>query len=147
MPALSNPMKLLIVLIIWALLNCGWQSYEDSAHKVVSDNFSTYHATVYMYGTGFVRDELYTIKFYDGSQTIVQTEQATAYTGVGKLDATHQITDSDIPGQWSSKVFLTDLVAQDDFYVEPSAVPEMTNLFMTVLILLGCYGIYRWRRK
>ena len=137
-----------VLLILWIILFCGWGSFADPQHKIPCDNFSEYNAIVYMYGTGFARD-LHTMKFYDGANVLVQSELATA-SKAGKLEGTHQITDAETPGQWVSKVFYPaeseTIVAQDSFNVEASAVPEITNRLMSLVVVLVSGGIF-WLMK
>lgn len=125
----------------------AWGSYSDPAHEVPCESFGEYHAPIYTYGTGFVKNAYYTIKWADGEGQIILTEVNRA-TSKGILESCHVVNDTNAPGLWYSRVYLdTTLVASDTFTVEASAVPEFPSLLSGLMVAGACTGIFWKLRK
>jgi len=147
-----------------------WESYSDSGHLVVEDNFTGSTNHVYMEGTGFPNGN-YDVGYYDGggSQVLLALDENVSVTD-GTLNSEYDITtDMDAVGDdwWhalvqpagapnslpsSYAVAIADpdfyeLMANDSFYVAESAIPEFPTVMAGIMVAGLCFGIYYWMRK
>ena len=123
-------------------------SYQDAAHTTSCDDFASYETqhTVYVYGTGFSADD-YKVAYYDGSNTRVDTEEATAASG--ELSSQRTFNEGvDVAGTWHVIVCVAthdppnsydanwaDTLASDSFDVQVAAVSGC-------FIATAAYGSY-----
>lgn len=123
-----------------------WGSYSDPAHAVPCESFAEYHDTIYAYGTGFIKNTWYTIKWTDGGGQVILTE-VNKSGGNGLLESCHVVNDTNAPGLWYSRVYLsTTLVASDTFTVEASAVPEFPTMLSGLMVAGACTSIF-WKLR
>ena len=138
----------------------SWQSYADQKHSIPSDEFTDLHCTVYMSGVGFIKNQNYKIVCWDGVGYKVQSEIQTARTPAGKLEGLHVFNDTDRYGDWQCTVYLPctyspvsydpddiNIVADDWFYVAPTAIPEIEQAITGISLVGICFGIYWWKRR
>jgi hypothetical protein len=145
-----------------------WESYSDSGHLVVEDNFTGSTNHVYMEGTGFPADN-YTVGYYDGGDSLVATDENVSVGASGNLTSEYDLTTdkSAAPGTWHALVqpagatnplpsnystAVTDpdfyeLMANDSFNVAESAIPEFPSVLAGIMVSGLCFGIYYWMRK
>jgi len=147
-----------------------WESYSDSGHTVVEDNFSGSTDHVYMEGTGFPNGD-YDVGYYDGgdSLVLVALDENISVTD-GTLNSQYLLTTdpSAVGDAWwhvlvqpaNATPFITDytevaitypdtyeLMANDSFYVAQSAIPEFPTVMAGIMVAGLCFGIYYWMRK
>jgi len=147
-----------------------WESYSDSGHSTQTDDFfdSTNH--VYMEGTGFPNGN-YDVGYYDGTVAgggtwVATDENITVSTGT--LNSEYLLTNDQTatPGTWHALAqpasatpldssYATavadpdgyELLANDSFTVQPSAIPEFPTVMAGIMVAGLCFGIYYWMRK
>jgi hypothetical protein len=128
-----------------------WESYCDPSRVIVCNLFNSSYNTVYMMAQGLNAGD-YRIRYYDGSGTLVQTEDYLGFPG-GHLNSTLYFPDYQgiaTEGTWT--VNITDIggseerfVCRDTFQVDVSAIPEFP---LGILILIPpIIGIYLYFRK
>ncbi|MBA7606188.1 hypothetical protein ES703_13334 [subsurface metagenome] len=147
-----------------------WESYNDSGHTTVEDNFSGSTDLVYMQGTGFPNGD-YDVGYYDGgdSLVLVALDENISVTD-GTLNSQYLLTtDEDAVGDayWHALVqpanatpFITnytdvaitnpdtyELMANDSFFVAQEAIPEFPTVMAGIMVAGLCFGIYYWMRK
>ncbi|MCZ7400001.1 MAG: hypothetical protein O8C62_10075 [Candidatus Methanoperedens sp.] len=115
----------------------SWESYNNSAHSYVNNNFIAGQQTVYMFGTGFGANYSYKVAYYDGNNTKRSTDAINADSS-GNLSSSYTFASgSDAAGTWHAQVFNafisppdaydtsnTNVIADDSFYVDITAIPE-----------------------
>ncbi len=147
-----------------------WDSYQDSERNTVRDTFNDTYYTVYMKGTGFASGT-YNVAYYDagasGGQKVT-TETNITVNGSGVLNSQCILSNypSSIAGTWHAlaqptggTAFPSDyntavgapgtynLVANDSFTVQSSAIPEFPTMIAGIFVVGACSGIYYWMRK
>ncbi len=149
-----------------------WDSHTDPARAdPPEDTFASPNTTVYMKGTGFASDT-YTVSYYDataaGGGSKVYTESGISLDGNGFLNSQITLTSypSSIAGTWHALVQPTgatafpstydaavaapdtyDLIANDSFTVEQSAIPEFPTVLAAMVALALAAGVYLWMRR
>lgn len=149
-----------------------WDSYEDSDRTTVRDTFDSNFPTVYMRGTAFTAGN-YNVSYYDAAGQEVHTHNNIPDAS-GILDS-YCILNQDwgpIPENWPTvgiwhalvqptggTAFPSDyntavnnpdtynLIANDSFTVELSAIPEFSTVIAGIVVAGMCFGIYYWMRK
>jgi len=155
--------------LVWASPDLTtWKSYD-------ADNYTTEHECsffsdgtnhVYMHGTGCPSGDI-KVGYYDGNDTLVETDTYTAFGG-GNLSSECLLTDfagsppTAAYGSWRAMVFNQsealpgtvggayadpDLLDDDGFWVELSAIPEFPTVIAGIGVAGLCFGIYYWMRK
>ncbi|UCD54387.1 MAG: hypothetical protein JSU76_01520 [Dehalococcoidia bacterium] len=149
-----------------------WGSYSNTGRTTVSNNFSTYGVSVYMYGENFDTSGTYKVGYYDGGTAhdgangaLLQTDTYTNDPD-GILD-TSLIRPADFPsssyGTWHAVVYKTTgsmpdpyssvskgdtaYTVTDSFTVTVDCIPEFPTRFAAVGVGGLCFGIYRWMRR
>jgi hypothetical protein len=139
-----------------------WESY--SSQWVQADSFSGGTNRVYMKGEGFPGGTT-KVGYYDGDGTLRETETYSGFGG-GTLDASECLfTDyagvamegtwhaavlrqaDDLPDTYAEAIADPDYVADDNFYVASSAIPEFPTVTTAAVVIGLCAVIYYWMRK
>jgi len=128
----------------------GWNSYSDSNHTMQCDNFSDYSTehTVYMHGDNWTSGSTWTVVYWDGNGTKRVSDGNITVDEDGNLSSQHTFTTDEVNGTWYASVYAVGhipsshgntawLVADDDFSVTESAIPE----FPTVIAGIGVAGL------
>ncbi|MGB8217121.1 MAG: hypothetical protein WCE94_07450 [Candidatus Methanoperedens sp.] len=116
----------------------SWDSYNDSAHSYVNNNFIAGQQTVYMYGTGFGTNYSYKVVYYDGNNTKRSTDASINTDPSGNMSSYYIFASGmDVAGTWHAQVFNAsisppdiydatnpDVIADDSFDVDIAAIPE-----------------------
>ncbi|MFC2059410.1 hypothetical protein ACFLTS_07250, partial [Chloroflexota bacterium] len=141
-----------------------WESYKESGHTTVwgtvGDPYDSGTSTVYMYGI-FENSQLYHVGFYDAlNDKTASTDPAS--TASGELSTLYDLGSdpSDSPGTWHAVVYKdpnsppqtynpvdVNIIADDDFEVAESAIPEFSTVMTGIAVVGICFGIYYWMRK
>ena len=145
-----------------------WESYSDSGHSTQTDDFFDSTDHVYMEGTGFPNGD-YDVGYYDGGDSLILValdENITVSTGT--LNSEYLLTNDQTatPGTWHALAqpasatpldssYATavadpdgyELLANDSFTVQPSAIPEFSTVMAGIMVAGLCFGIYYWMRK
>ena len=153
-----------------------WGSYSNIARTTVSNDFTTYGVTVYMYGENFDTTGTYKVSYYDGgtdhSGDYGTQIEVDLYTNDpdGILDESQcRPTDWEIGppaasyGTWHAVVYKTTgdmpdsynlvskadtaYVVTDSFTVQSAAIPEFPTVLSAIGVAGLCFGIYWWMRK
>jgi hypothetical protein len=140
-----------------------WESYSDSGHTTVENSFSGSTNHVYMRGEGFPSGTL-KVGYYDGGGDRRQTDVFSGFGG-GTLDSECLLTNysgvategtwhavvllqtDDLPNTYVEAIADPDYVADDDFYVAASAIPELPTAATAIAVIGLCAVIYYWMRK
>ena len=151
-----------------------WYSHTDSERSGdEEDTFASPNTTVYMKGTNLATSTSHRVAYYDagasGGQKVATVTTST--DGSGALDNNQYLLTTDpgaTAGTWhallqlaSSEAFPTNyndatigtgpatygLLANDEFTVEESAIPEFPTVFAAIGVAGLCFGIYWWMRK
>lgn len=115
-----------------------WESYNDSAHNYVNNNFIAGQQTVYMLGTGFGANYSYKVAYYDGGNTKRSTDASINANSSGNLSSSYTFASgTDVAGLWHAQVFNasisppvtydaanTSVIADHSFSVDITAIPE-----------------------
>jgi len=136
----------------------GWNSYSDSNHNTQCDNFTDYPSTVYMHGTGWSEGATYSVVYWDGNGTKRVSDGNITVHEDGNLSSQHTFTTSEVNGTWNASVYAvghvpdshsntTWLVADDDFTVTESAIPEFPTVIAGIGVAGLCFGIYYSMRR
>ncbi|MCZ7404178.1 MAG: hypothetical protein O8C67_04510, partial [Candidatus Methanoperedens sp.] len=137
----------------------SWESYNDTAHSHVNNNFIAGQQTVYMFGTGFGANYSYKVAYYDGNNTKRSTEASIYTDSAGNLSSSYIFASgSDAAGTWHAQVFNAsisppdtygaanpDVIADDSFSVDITAIPEFPAGI--VLPLAASLILYVFMRK
>jgi len=147
-------------------------SYSNSLRTTVSNDFTTYGDTVYIYGENFDTTGTYKVAYYDGGTAHDGADGAKVETDTytddpdGILDES-QCRPADYEtssyGTWHAVVYKTtetmptsyDLVSTgdaayvvtDSFTVQQAAIPEFPTVMAAIGVAGLCCGIYFWMRK
>jgi len=144
-----------------------WGSHSDTAWTTVCNSFAGATNHVYMYGENFDDDGGTATKvgYYDGGNTLRQTDTTTAwgggtlnwsecyfmdYIGVATAGTWHAVVllqTGDLPAAYADAISDPDFVADDSFVVEASAIPEFPEVMAAIGVAGLCFGIYYWMRK
>jgi hypothetical protein len=142
-----------------------WDSYE-SDYTTVRDSFSSSYNTAYMKGTGFPSGT-YNVAYFDGNGNKVATDNNVSLTGgelrttlpfgsypqaaIGTWHALVQPSGSTaFPSTYSGAVAAPDtynLIANDSFNVDASALPEFPTLLPAIAVPAMCLVAYYFMRK
>ncbi len=150
------------------------ESYNDSAHTTVDDNFTTGENTAYTWAHGLrpSGDTTYRVAYYDGDVTgggqKVATDLSPTLTAYGNLSSQYLLT-TDLgatAGTWHAVVFDEEFipaegaptdynqaaitagyVVEDSFTVTDAAIPEFPTVIAGIVVAGMCFGIYYWMRK
>ena len=145
-----------------------WDSSESN-RTTVRDLFDSSYTTAYMSGTGFASGN-YNVSYYDagasGGQEVGVDNNISDVSGT--LDSQYDLTsDIDaVAGLWhalaqpaGATAFPSDyntavgapetynLIANDSFTVQPSAIPEFSTVIAGIVVAVTCFGIFYWMRK
>ncbi len=148
-----------------------WDSYENPLRTIVRDFFDNTYPTAFMRGTSFTTGN-YNVSYYDadvsgGQQLYVDNNIA---EGSGVLDSDIVLTSYPLStaGLWHALVQPTgatafptnyndaatgtgpdtyNLIANDSFTVDPSAIPEFPTVIAGIVVAGACFGIFYWMRK
>ena len=138
-----------------------WESYRDADHNYVCNNFGDYATEhiVYMHGTGYKSSHNYRIAYYDGDGYKRQTHDVTSEAD-GNLSSQHTLSAPDKAGSWHAIVCEPTYtppstynsswqytLADDDFTVQETAIPEFPTTLAAIVSLILCAGIYLWYRR
>ncbi len=146
-----------------------WDSHTDIARGAPpEEDFADPDTTVYMRGTGFPTATNYNVFYYDNDGYGWGTDSNIAATG-GTLDSLYVLTTytDATAGLWHALVqpstgytgFDTSyttvvnnpdtygLIANDNFNVQASAIPEFPTILAAIVVAGLCFGIYYWMRK
>jgi len=142
-----------------------WGSYSDDTWQTVTNYFSGSTNHVYMYGENF-DDGTTKVGYYDGADNLKETDTYDSWGG-GTLSWSECLfidyrTDTATAGYWHAVVLLQaddlpntyaaalddlDYVADDEFDVAASAIPEFPAAIAGIGVAGLCFGIYYWMRK
>jgi Tol biopolymer transport system component/subtilisin family serine protease len=110
----------------WGLVNAGLainshttlESFADSTHTTPCDDFynGTMH-TVYVYGTGFLKNTGYTVFYYDGGDIYVGKEEVNS-SETGTLSS-QQALEGSYEGTWKAVVCEINLYANNYSFAKP----------------------------
>ncbi len=144
-----------------------WESYSDSGHTTVEDNFTPGNNHVYMEGTGFATGN-YDVGYYDADGSLAAIDENISVSastlnseyllttdpyakGDGSWHALVQPFDATpLPTTYASATTSPDtyeLMADDSFYVAQAAIPEFPTVMAGIMVAGLCFGIYYWMRK
>lgn len=145
-----------------------WESYSDSGHTTVEDNFTPGNNHVYMEGTGFATGN-YDVGYYDAdgslaaidenisesagtlnSEYLLTTNPAAAGDGSWNALVQPAVAPNALPSSYAVAIADPDfyeLMAGDSFYVAQSAIPEFPTVMAGIMVAGLCFGIYYWMRK
>ena len=141
-----------------------WESYENLT-PTVCDDFTESNNHVYMQGTGFPTGS-YTVGYFDGSGIWIADDDISV-SGDGILNSEYQLDSlpadfgtwhalaqptgaTSFPGTYAIAIAAPDtyeLLADDSFNVEASAIPEFPTVMAGIMVAGLCFGIYYWMRK
>jgi len=148
-----------------------WGSYSETGRTTVSNNFTTYGVSVYMYGENFDTSVTYKVGYYDGGTAhdgadgaLLFTDSDTTLDGIFNAFA---IRPADYPlssyGLWHAVVYKTtgdmpnsyDLVSTgdtaytitDSFTADVECIPEFPTVFAAIGVGGLCFGTYWWMRR
>jgi hypothetical protein len=118
------------------------ESYNDSAHNNIDNDFTGNERTVYIYGTVDAAKS-YKVVYYDGSDAkratdLVSTDPLGNLNGNYSFNSSYSIEQGiDQPGKWHVQLFDSsanipsvynpsdpDVLAEDSFVVDESVIPE-----------------------
>jgi hypothetical protein len=120
------------------------ESFNDSAHLNIDNNFGAGESTVYIFGTGFLPGETYKVAYYDGGNNHTKTVIKNSDISGDLSDDYSFNPGKDEPGTWHAQVFnvtggpsgtytysglkysnsAPGLLIEDSFEVDASAIPE-----------------------
>ncbi|MFC2014999.1 hypothetical protein ACFLUP_03305 [Chloroflexota bacterium] len=141
------------------------ESYFDSAHTTVSDNFTNLTGTLYFWAQGLSTNTDYKVSYYDHDGDKISSDVDVTSNANGTLATEFDLsTDSGAaPGaNWRAAVFTssasppttwdavsgtTGFIMADRFHVEASAIPEFPDLIAAIAVTGSCFAIYIWMRK
>lgn len=148
-----------------------WGSYSGSGRTTVSNNFTTYGVSVYMYGENFDTSVTYKVGYYDGGTAhdgadgaLLFTDSDTTLDGIfnafvirpadygassyGLWHAVVYKTTGDMPNSYNlvSKGDAAYTVT-DSFTVDVECIPEFPTVFAAIGVGGLCSGIYWWMRR
>ena len=145
-----------------------WESYSDSGHTTVEDNFTPGNNHVYMEGTGFATGN-YDVGYYDADGSLAATDENISVSA-STLNSEYLLTTdpyakgdgwwhalvqpagapNSLPSTYAVAIADPDfyeLMANDSFYVAQSAIPEFPTVMAGIMVAGLCFGIYYWMRK
>jgi len=145
-----------------------WESYSDSGHTTVEDNFTPGNNHVYMEGTGFPNGN-YDVGYYDADGSLAATDENISVSA-GTLNSEYLLTTdpyavgdgwwhalvqpagapNSLPSTYAVAIADPDyyeLMADDSFYVAQAAIPEFPTVMAGIMVAGICFGIYYWMRK
>jgi len=144
-----------------------WESYNDSGHTTVEDNFTPGNNHVYMQGTGFATGN-YDVGYYDADGSLAAIDENISVSA-GTLNNEYLLTTdpfakgdgwwhalvqpagaTPLPSTYDIAIAAPDtygLMANDSFYVAQSAIPEFPTVMAGIMVAGLCFGIYYWMRK
>ncbi len=145
------------------------ESYNDSGHTTVDDDFTSGETTAYIWAHGLRASNTYAVAYYDGDATgggqKVATNSGLTSTAYGNLSSQYLLTTdpSATPGTWHAVVFDSEFgspptnyndvattagyVVEDSFTVDAAAIPEFPTVIAGIIVVGLCFGIYYWMRK
>ncbi len=146
------------------------ESYNDSPHTTVDNNFGAGEEMVYIWAHGLkASSDNYSIAYYDGSATgggqKVATDNGLLSTAYGNLSSYYNFPSNPnvTLGTWHAVVFDTEFgspptnyndaftnagyVVEDSFEVTAGAIPEFTTVLAAIAVAGLCFGIYYCMRK
>lgn len=146
----------------------NWKSYNTGTYEQEDDTFSGSEHTIYMHGTNWTASTQYKVAFYDAVGTRT-TDARKIETDTPYADASGNLTADCVltswqatadAGTWQAVVFsMSDnppnsydpgsqyALADHEFTVEESAIPEFPTVFAAIGVAGLCFGIYWWMRK
>jgi len=140
----------------------SWESY--SSRWVQGDSFSGDTNRVYMKGEGFPTGTM-KVGYYDGGGVLRETDTYSGFSGgtsnesecyfpsyaeVAAAGTWHAVVlrqADDLLDTYGGAIADPDYVADDDFYVASSAIPEFPTVTTAVVVIGLCGVIYYWMRK
>jgi hypothetical protein len=145
-----------------SVVKVTWESYSDSAHTAVCNDFQSYASehTVYMFGEGFRPNTAYRIIFWDDGGAIRKTESKNSNAD-GNLSTSHTfVSGTDQAGTWYATVYYPNthnpgshdpndpyLVADDTFEVADTAIPEFPEVVTAIAVCMLCAISYMVMRR
>jgi subtilisin family serine protease len=81
-------------------------SFSDPDHTSACDSFSNFSSpqAMYLSGTGYLRNHIYSLRFYDGSGGIVESMPVTS-SGTGSLATSFSFSpETGVPGSWHALI-------------------------------------------
>jgi len=144
------------------------ESYNDSAHTAVDNNFTSGENTVYIWAHSFKASSTYAVAYYDASTTGGGQKVATdsgPSTVYGNLSSQYVLTTDPnaAPGTWHVCVFdsaygspptnyndaatAAGYVVEDSFVVTSEAIPEFPTVMTAIMVAGLCFGIYYGMRR
>lgn len=145
------------------------QSYRDVGHTIpwgdaVGQEYNATYQTAYLYGTNYIANHTYAVRYYDGSGVKVAADDksssgndlssqyalntdpladaGTWHTVVYDLDFT-----GTIPNAYADRVTHPGYMVEDSYEVLAGAIPEIPTVIAGVAVAGACFGIYYWMRK
>jgi subtilisin family serine protease len=109
----------------WGLINASsalnsvttLSSFSDSSHTAACDSFSNFSTpqTVYLSGTVYLHNHIYSVRFYDGSGGIVESMPVTS-SGTGSLATSYSFSpETGAPGSWHAVICEPEFPLSDTF--------------------------------
>jgi hypothetical protein len=129
-------------------------TYKESAHTTPwgtsTSKYDQNNKVVYFYGAAFTSEAAYHLNFYDSQGALEGSFGLTATGGV--LSLSYPLPGNLPPakaGIWRVDVVQdsSSIVAQQDFEVDYSAIPEFPTVVAAILVPLGCVGVYFGLRR
>ena len=136
-----------------------WESYSDSGHTTVCNDFASPQHTVYMFGEGFRPSTAYRIIYWAGTGVNRKTDDKSSDAN-GDLSSSHTfVAGTDEAGTWYASVYPEgystgshnpddpNLVADDTFEVQQSAIPEFSTVLTAIAVCMLCAISYMVMRR
>ena len=140
----------------------NWESYSDSGHTTVCNDFQSYASehTVYMFGEGFTPSKGYRIIYWDGGGANRKTDDKSS-DGDGNLSSLHTFAAGvDQAGTWYATVYDSQsyspgshdpadshITVDDSFDVAESAIPEFSTVVAAIAVCMLCAVSYLAMRR